>query len=61
MIPRRDEEGWRELGPLVWKVERWDNHGDRSTSTTLNLTFTARWSLDIRFTRDWKVEEPCKF
>lgn len=53
MIPRRDEEGWRDLGPLTGKVEREDNHGDRSTTTRLKLIWTARWSFDIEFTRPW--------
>lgn len=53
MIPRRDEDGWRALGPFHWKVEREDNHGDRSTTTRLHLTFVARWTLAIEFTRGW--------
>jgi hypothetical protein len=57
MIPRRDPEGWRDLGPLTWRVERQDNHGDRSTTTSLDLTFVAHWSLKVQFTRDWKSDE----
>lgn len=56
MLPRRNEEGWRDLGPLTWKVEREDNYGDRSTTTRLSITWTARWSLDVEFTRPWKGE-----
>lgn len=54
MIPRRSEEGWRDLGPFTWKVERQDNHGDRSTTTTVTLTFIAHWTCSVRLTRDWR-------
>jgi hypothetical protein len=53
-MPRRNEQGWRDLGPLTWKVEREDNHGDCSTSTRISLTWTRRWSFDMEFTRPWK-------
>jgi hypothetical protein len=53
MIPRRDADGWRDLGPLTWKVEREDSHGDRSTTTTLHITWTARWSFRVGLTRPW--------
>ncbi len=54
MIPRRDSEGWREAGLFMWKVEREDNHGDRSTTTRFTLTFIAHWTLTMKLTRDWK-------
>lgn len=57
MIPRRNEEGWRLLGPFTWKVEREDHHGDQSTTTTLTLILVAHWTLKIGFTRHWKDDE----
>ncbi len=56
-MPRRDEEGWRYLWRWHWKVERIDNHGDRSTTTILKFTWEGRWSTGIEFTRGWKEDE----
>lgn len=53
MIPRRSREGWYDLGPFTWKVERQDNHGDRSTTTTMTLTFIAHWTVSWQITRSW--------
>jgi hypothetical protein len=57
MIPKRDEEGWREFGPWTWKIEREDHYGDRSTTTRLTLTWVARWTLRVGVTRSWVEEE----
>lgn len=54
---RRDEEGWRDLGPFTWKIERRDNHGDRSTTTEIHVTFVAHWSVDIDITRPWRASD----
>jgi hypothetical protein len=54
MIPRRNEDGWRDVGPFTWKVEREDNHGDRSTTTRFKFTWTARWGVEVKFTRPWR-------
>lgn len=56
MIPRRDADGWRDLGPFTWKVECEDNHGDQSTTTMLTLTMVTRWTLNVNLTRSWKPE-----
>lgn len=54
---RRDAEGWRELGPFIWRIERQDNYGDRSTTTSLRFVFIAHWSLDLEFTRGWREDD----
>lgn len=56
MIPRRDADGWCDLGPVSWKVHREDNHGDRSTTTTLKLTWAARGSVTLELNRPWRGE-----
>lgn len=54
---RRNAEGWRDLGPLTWKVEREDYHGDRSTTTTIRVMWTARWSVRFEINRPWKDDD----
>ena len=54
MIPRRDEDGWRDIGPLSWKVARADNHGDRSTTTSLTVAVTGRLGVALSVTRPWR-------
>lgn len=51
---RRDAAGWRNLGPLTFKIEREDNHGDWSTTTIIKVVWITHWHTDIRFTRGWK-------
>jgi hypothetical protein len=56
-MPRRDEDGRRSLGPFTWKVEREDNHGDRSTTTTLSITRVTRWTSRLSVTRSWRDDD----
>jgi predicted chitinase len=56
-MPRRNEEGWRYLGPLAWKVTRRDNYGDRSTTTTVEVTWITRWTTDLSLTRPWADDD----
>jgi hypothetical protein len=56
MIPRRNSEGWRYLGPFHLKVEREDHYGDQSTTTTLHFIWSTHWHGEFSITRPWSEQ-----